>query len=100
MPFIEQDRANTAINLVDLAVGVDLLNGLHSTDHDDPIAAMAVETLCEPSISLGRTFQTRSGLQAASAPILSQKRLSNWSVSCSTKAAEGQTTSTGPLSAR
>ena len=35
------------MELIDLAVRVDLLDGLHGTDHDDPLATMTVEALRE-----------------------------------------------------
>ncbi len=47
MTLIEQYRADAAMELIDLAVSVDLLDGLHGTHHDDPLATMTVEALRE-----------------------------------------------------
>src|SRR5690606_3567207 len=47
MTLIEQYRTDAAMELIDLAVSVDLLDGLHGTDHDDPLATMTVEALCQ-----------------------------------------------------
>lgn len=47
MTLVEQYRADAAMELIDLAVSVDLLDGLHGTDHNDPLATMTVEALRE-----------------------------------------------------
>lgn len=71
------------------------LDGLHGTDHNDPLATMTVEALREAPDITRQNITDPVGLQAGLAPILSQERSSNSAMRCSTKAAEGQTTSTG-----